>query len=195
MRAPLPYYVWETNTHGGFATLLGLENVEDTFELLRGVPRAETWPSDAAFRMNPAFPRDVKLADAVRNREGVAVASARLRDVLAGFAPADTEFLPVTILNHKGRVAADDYAVVNPYRVVDALDAGTTGLIWNAIDPDLVAGCFGLVLDPARLDPDAVLFRLRHLPTEVFVREDAVRAAEAAGLAGLRFTPADAFEL
>jgi len=192
---PIPYYVWETNSQGGFATLLALENVEDSYELKRGCPRANGWPADAAFRMNPSYPRQVKLADTVRNRDSVPVASAQFHDLLFSFAPADTEFLPVTIYNHKGRVASDAYVVVNPYRVVDCIDREASDLMWNEIDPELISGCFRLVLDPARLDPSLALFRPRYMPTRVLVREDVVRAAAAAGLTGLRFTPADEFEL
>ena len=182
------HVVWETDARGGFATLLAIENVEDDYRLKRGVALADGWPSDALFRMNPAYPRDVKLADAVHSRggAGVPVVSPRLRAAMEALAPPDTEYLPVTILDHKGRVASDEYAIVNPFRVVDVIDQEATLITWNPIDKELIADTVGLVLDPARLDPDASIFRPRYMPTRVLLRADLAAAIGGGDFTGLR---------
>lgn len=184
------HVVWGTDPRTDFATLLAIENVDHDYRLKRGVAMAEEWPGDAAFRMDPAYPRDVALADAVDSQtgDGVPVVSPRLREALEALAPPDVEFLPVTIFDHKGHVASDEYTVVNPVRVVDCIDQeATTTILWNTIDPELIAGAIGLTLDAARLDPDAALFRPRYMPTRVFARPDVAAHLDGGGFTGLLF--------
>ncbi len=188
MTQPANPLVWETSSRGGFATMLAVENVRDDFRLKRAIALAEDWPSDAAFRMDPSHPRDVKLADAIHSRggSGVPLVSPRLREAILALQPPDVELLPVTIYDHKGGVASKDYAIVNPTRLVDCIDQGASHIVWNPIDPTLIADVVGLVLDPARIDADAVLFRPTHLPTRVLLRGDLADALKAGGFTGLR---------
>jgi hypothetical protein len=188
------YVVWGTTALGGFATVLTPENVPDAYELSEGVSRADGFPPDAAFRMNPSFPRDVALADAVQSRggNGVPLVSPALRGVIEGFAPPDIEALPVTIYDHKGRVASDAYVVLNSFHVVDCLDHDRMGVVWNPLDPASIASCDGVVLDPARIDGAPALFRAKNLENRVLVRRDVAEAVRAAGLTGTFFwEPAD----
>lgn len=193
--SPPPYVVWEANPSGSFCTLTALENVEDEFEIKRGVARAAGFPPDARFSMDPAFPRDLQLADNIYNLEGLPVVSGRLKRVVEGRRPPLVEFLPVAIYNHRGRVASVDYFILNPLGQVDCIDLEASDIDWNDIDRELICACFGLVLDERRLDPARLLFRPRYLPTVVLAREDLAGELEAAGFTGLRFTPIDEFEL
>ena len=186
--------VWDTSPRGGYATLLAVDNVPDDHELTRGVALARRFPSNATFRMNPKYPRDKKLADAIHSASGVGVpvVSAKLRQAIEAFTPPDVEFLPVTILDHKGGVASDKYFICNPTRVVDCIDQQASRIAWNPIDPTLIADVVGLVLDPARLDPDAGVFRPRFLPTRVLLRGDVAAALRSGGFSGLKLvSPAD----
>lgn len=188
MTTPEPAYVaWGTTSRGSFATLLALENVPDDYELSEGISRADGFPPDAAFRMNPAFPRDVALADAIRSRNGtgVPVVSPVLRAVIESFDPPDIEFLPVTIYDHKGRVASDAYTVANSFHVVDGLDLKRMTVSWNPLDPDMMISCEGVVLDPAKLADAPALFRPKGLQNRVLVRRDVADAIAASGATGV----------
>ncbi len=188
------YVVWGTTPLGGLATLLVAENVPDAYELSEGVSRAAGWPADAAFRMNPSFPRDVRLADAVHSRggNGVPVVSPALRAVIEAFGPPDLEVLPVTIHDHKGRVASADYVIANSFHVLDCLDHERMGIVWNPLDPASIASCERVVLDPARIDGAPALFRAANFESRVMVRRDVAEAIRAAGLTGTFFRePAD----
>ena len=180
--------VWETSSRGGLATLLAIENFDHDYRLTRAVALAGEWPAAAAFRMNPKYPRDKKLADAIHSLggAGVPLVSARLRAAIEAFSPPDVEFLPVTIYDHQGRVASAEYAIANPTRLVDCIDLEAGQIDWNPIDPELIANVVGLVLDPTRLDPAAVLFRPRYMPTSVLLRHDLAAALTAGGFTGLR---------
>jgi hypothetical protein len=189
------YVVWESDPSGTFCTLGPLENVEDEFELKRGVSRGADFPSDASFAMDPAYPKDIQLADNIYNLEGLPVVSKALADFVEAREPKETEFLPVTIINHKGRVASDEYRIINPFGTVDCIDREASDIEWNEIEKDLISSCFGLVLDEGRVDFDRLLFRPRYMPTIVLVRGDLADEIGAQGFTGLRFTPVDEFEL
>lgn len=155
MTPPPDYVAWSTNPLGGFAILLAVENVPADYELWEGVPRSEGWPSDAAFRMNPAYPRDKKMPDAFHSRggDGVPLVSPALREAIAAFDPPDVEYLPVTIYDHKGRVASRDYVIAHPCRVVDCLDHDAMDITWNALDPmSIMVSMNGVLLDPDPLE-------------------------------------------
>jgi hypothetical protein len=189
------YVVWEADPSGSFCTLDALENVEDEFELKRGISREAGFPGDAFFAMDPAYPKDIQLPDNVYNLEGLPVVSTQLKTMIAQREPPETEFLRVAIVNHKGRVASSDYFIVNPFGLVECVDLESSDIEWNEIDRELISSCFGLVLDEERIDFDRLIFRPRYLPTVVLVREDMADELTQAGFTGLRFTPVDEFEL
>jgi hypothetical protein len=185
---PDPDYVaWDTTSRGGLASLLPIENVPDEDELSEGIPRADGFPPDAAFRMNPSYPRDVRLADAVRSEAGssLPIVSPALRAILEGFAPPDFEVLPVTIYDHKGRVASDAYVIANSFHIVDCLDLEQMTVEWNPLDPDFLISCEGVVLDPEKLAGAPALFRAKGLENRVLVRRDVADALAAAGMTGV----------
>lgn len=191
---PEPDYVaWGTSPLGGFATVLTPENVPDAYELSEGVSRTDGFPSDAAYRMDPSFPRDVILPDAVKSRggDGVPIVSPALRDLIASFDPPDIEYLPITIYDHKGRVASDEYVIANSYHVVDALDHDAMGIVWNPLDPMAIMTCERVALDASTLGGAPVLFRAKNLEKRVLARRDLAGAIAEAGLTGTYFYELD----
>lgn len=189
------YFAWEFNPHGGFATLEGLSNVDDVYELKRGIPRSKDFPKDACFYMDSAFPKEIKLADNILNLDRLIAASNNLRSFIEARKPEATEYLPVSIYNHKGRIASDEYCIINPLQVMDCIDQEASDITWNKIDSELISGCFELVLDDSRIDDSLLLFRPRYMPNVVLVREDLVEDLEEADFTGMRFVELDEFEL
>lgn len=187
------YVVWGTTSQGGYAVLLPIDHVEDDYELKEGVSRAEGWPDDASFEMNPSYPRDIQLADAIHSRggDGVPVVSPALRALIEAAAPPDMEFLPVTIYDHKGHVASADYVIANSFHVVDCLDHDAMGITWNAMDPMSIQVCERVVIDRAKLPDAPAIFRARNLTKRVMVRRDLAEQMTAAGLSGLYFWEPD----
>jgi len=183
------YFVWKANAAGGYCRLGVLENVPSSYETSQGISRAADFPDDAAFRMSPEFPKDVKLADNCKNLESVIVVSPTLRDWLTSQQPPSVEVLPVTIINHKGKVASSDYAIVNPLSIQDCIDKQNSNLMWNKIDPNFISTIFKLVLLPDRIDARFPMFRLQHEPTVVCVHKSLVEKIKAQGFSGLNFKP------
>lgn len=189
------YMVWDALAGQTFASLEGLENVPKVFELKRGISRANGFPDNATFRLNRRFPKKVQLADCMVNFERVTVASKRVRDLLVSKGAKDVEFLPVTILDHKGRAASSDHAIVNPLKVIDCIDQSRSTLSWNKIDREYISFIEALVLDPSAFSPGDVLFRAKHLVTVVFIRKDVAEELDAQGVTGAQFIPIDEFTI
>jgi hypothetical protein len=172
-----------------------LQNVPDTYEIGAGVSRTEGFPENALWEMNPEFPKDVRLADNLDNLESMIVVSKRLKEHVEAAGTTAVEFLPVALVNHKGRVASRDYFIINPLHVVDCIDREQSKIEWNGIDPEAICSCFGLVLLADQIDESIRLFRLKHMPKVVMVREDLADSLMRAGFTGLRFVPVEEFEL
>jgi|KBSMisStandDraft_5_1062788.scaffolds.fasta_scaffold288115_2 hypothetical protein len=178
------FKLWRSRYVEGYCVVSPPAGVTKGFQLSRGISRAAGWPSGLVCRMSDDFPKDIQLPDSLFGA-GMVVVSPRARAQLEAAKAVDLELLPVGIADHKGRTVADNYAIVNPLKVVDAIDVAASGVIWNRIQSDLIASCQQLVIDAARVPPEVVVFRLRHLEHQVVVRGELARQLEAAGLVGL----------
>lgn len=182
------YVAWDTSPLGGFATLLPLENVPDRYELSEGVSRADGFPADAAFRMDPSHKKSRKVADAMGSRAGagVPIVSSAIREIMASFDPPQTEFLPVTIYDHSGEVASDTHVIAHPCLVIDCLDHDAMGVVYNPLDPTAIMFCARVALDADKIDGAPAMFRAKGL-ARVLVRRDLADALSASGLTGMYF--------
>lgn len=172
----------------GAARFTHAENFRYRFLLRKGRPLGDRYPTDTAYRMNRDFPDDIALEDAAFNLDRQLVVSERLRAFLEERGGPDLEFLPVTLINHKGRAEKASYAIVNLLRHVDAIDQEATAFEWNELDETSMSEVSNLTVDPSRIPDDAVLFRLQHLTNVMGVRRDLAEAIEAEGFTGLDFT-------
>lgn len=193
--AKIPPVVWHSLAGSKYAGLGGLQGVGDEYEIKRGISRVKNFPKDAHFEMDKRFPRQINLADSIVNLDRMIVASTPLKEFIEAKRPRAVEFLPVSIYNHKGRVASGDYFVISPIEVVDCIDKSQSRFKWNAIDPTIMSSCSKLALDLDVIDPELLLFRPKHLAS--FVLTSAALAAEisAKGFTGVHFLRTDEFRV
>lgn len=151
------------------------------------------FPSDASFQMRADRPKDKKLIDSISNGAANPLVSPALRDFLLGEGIAELELLNVHILDHRGNVAADNYSLVHPCRVVDCIDQEKSEFKWNVLAPTTsMAPMSKLVLDESKLGDDDVLFRLRYIEHRILVREDlAKKFYDNQNFEGLWMSPID----
>ncbi|MEY4563519.1 MAG: hypothetical protein RLZZ618_2796 [Pseudomonadota bacterium] len=154
--------------------------------MIRGVPLAADWPDHVQFHMDPNFPKAVQLADWIQNLPNGLVASARLKAFIEAQHPLGVEYLPIEIIDCKGKVASRDYFLLNP-SLQDALDLSNSVVDWNPIDPDLICSCTTMVFDASRIDPRATLFRLKHYPSKIVFHRRLAEAIKNAGFTGIKF--------
>ena len=183
-----PALIWEPAPVRGYASAQYLDNVEDVWELKRGISVAERFPSDAAFRMDPAYPRDVRLPDVLYNLDSLLVVARDAAEAAGLAEAAHLELLDVAVYNHKDRPTERAYVIVNPLGTVDCLDLGASQVEMNPIDPDLISVCYGLAVDADRLDPERSVFRPTHLPTRLFVTAEQMHRLQAEAPVGSAFS-------
>jgi hypothetical protein len=175
-----------------YALLQKVENLGEDFNFRAGM-EAKAW-KDVRFHMDPGFPKQIQLPDYVENLHGHIIVSARFKDLVQRHQSEHLQCLPITIIDHKGRVASTEYWFLNPYRLQDAIDQKASALTWNKIDPTRISGCGRLVLDESRIDQGAHLFRLAHMPTRPVMSATLADAVQAAGMTGVDFESVDDFE-
>jgi hypothetical protein len=181
------YAIMTGDPHSRFCVLNYIEGFEDDYKLFIGVSVAHEWPNDVSLRMDPDFKKQIKLSDHLLNPSNVIVASKRLREFLQEKEVPNIEYLPVTILNHKNRLASSEYCIANLVTTQDCIDISKSGVTWNIINPDYITSIKQLVIDETKIDNDAVLFRAKHLKTAIFIRKDLARQIRDGGFSGIRF--------
>ncbi len=186
-------FIWQANIEEGYCVCLSLEGYEDAHKLKRGVSANDDFPEDAVFRMDPDFPKDIQLPDNVRNSGGFVLVSSELKEFISPHLDDETELLRVSIMNHKDRLASDDYYIMNPTRIIDMIDIDRSDVIWNSINPDMIASCKRLVLKNDAALPQASVFRLKFLSRRVVLTEDLAEKLVEAGFSGLKFVSVDEF--
>lgn len=153
------------------------------------------------------------VPDLIRQLIGQFLVSARAAEVLKSVVNVKTEYLPVSLLDHKGRMAASDLVLVNVLGFYDCVDRlktkGVPSVDLDACEqqtkkkkllprhqtqvPDLAENEYieinRLVLHPRRTPKDANLFRLGSLITTLIFREDVVAALKKSGMTGATFIP------
>ncbi|XDD44743.1 DUF1629 domain-containing protein (plasmid) [Leptospira sp. WS60.C2] len=184
---------------GGFDEGLGacsletLVGVERDYELFDGVSRAADFPPDARFSMNADFPEDIRTEDFISNITSALVVSERTREVLGTSALKNNEFLPVTIINHKGRKEKGPFYILHQVDLQDCIDFEQTICTRNAIDPTLLSTIKRLVLDMRRINSEVPIFRIKYFPYAPMFREDLIEKIRSAGLTGIKFTEPSQF--
>ena len=142
----------------------GLDNV-DAANPSRGEPAAHVYPADAHVVMSSRF-GGMELPDFVGNTRGLLIVHRRVKDVIERVNRGEQEFLPLTIHNHKRRVASSEYFVANPLGTHDVLDLKASDIEWD--DGDVVH-VNQMVLDPAKVKKAPDLFRPNEDPRSYII--------------------------
>ena len=176
----------------GICKLKKITGVPDIFEINAGVSRLAGWPDDAAAAMSPKFPKDLGLADSLYGAIFVVV-SAKVHHILEPEGGGRVEFLPLKIHDHKGRLASDEYFVVNPLAIVDCIDETASLAVRDEIDENSIESCAALVLREDAVSAGIVIFRPEHWRSLILIRRALADKLTAAGLTALRFIEPDKY--
>lgn len=170
-----------------------LEGMERDNELKDGVPLLADMGKDARFRMSDDFPRQIAARDFVPNHNGVLVMSAKARALLEKEGVEDVEYLPVQLLNHKGRKVPEDYFILNPVRLVDCADAKKSKFKVNGIDKYTWNYVEKLTIDEKKIPKDAKLVSVAHLSPLILIHRALAKKMTAAGLTGFQVIELDKY--
>lgn len=183
----MDHVAWQCAPVNNACRLGAFRGYERTYELTQGRPLAKVWPKDVRAGMDRDFKKATGLTDDLMNMDSVKVCSGRLVELLEKSGVKHVEYLPLTILDHKGKVASTDYFILNPVGLVDALDRKASEPDYNLIDKELINWVARTVLDPRRLDPERKVFRLAGLRLPVLVERPLAEAMKGAGMVGPYF--------
>jgi len=181
------YRLWRHKLLPNVCQLDEFAGVEDVTSFEEGVELANGFPSNVTLRMSDRFPDDMLLADNLANTNRLIVISAGLRRFLEDEGVQHIEFLPVTILDHKGRVASADYWILNPVGLVDCLDLDKCQPEWDVIDETKVNHVKSFAMDTSRIDESRRLFRPRYFTKVVLIREDLANRISSQGFTGVQW--------
>jgi hypothetical protein len=171
----------------GGASVEYMSDQEHVWDLSIGKKLAKVWPDDVSFKMSPKHPKDVTLLDHISNLENVLLISPKFRDVLRSQGLKELEFLPVKILDHKGRVASKEYSILNCLRVVDCVDQKKSDFSWDELDEPSM-DIDKMVLNPNALGEDDRIIRAKYVPAQMFFREDLTQSILGQGFSGVAFS-------
>ncbi len=188
------YRIWKAVAGPGVCSLASIEGFDAPWDLIRGRPLRSRLPKDVRYPMKPSRPRDTKLVDCVENAGLAVVVSKRVAEFLRTKKIPEVEYIPASIVNHKGRVASADYFIVNILAIQDCLDLARSNPTYNHINKVEIDRVEKLVLDEKKIDPTLPLFRMKNYYRHVLV--GAKLAAEIAeqGFTGFELMTFDEFE-
>ena len=189
------YLIAKTVTPKGVCVLESVENVPQRSDLRYGVPYLSRWPEDIQFPMDEEFPKQIALADSLDNTSQLLVASEKLKQALEGIPGAlhSNEVLPVKIVNHKKRVEKAPYFIIHQIEHPACLDEAQTQGKRSSLSPERFQFMSKMVLDPAKIPPDLMLFRAKQYNEVLLVREDLAEQLKPLKLTGLEFHEIDGY--
>lgn len=130
-----------------------------------GESAAAVWPADARCVMSSKLGGMV-LADFVSNTLSLLIVHKRVKEIMEKVNRGPTEYLPLSILNHKKRLASTDYFVANPLGTYDVLDLKASDIKRSGAD---VVKVKTFVLDPVKMKRAPDLFRPNESPESYFI--------------------------
>jgi len=190
----MDYLIWKYRDTDGACSILEPTGLDSIVPLKEGTPlQAELSGKALSTAMNPESPDDILLLDNVHNTDGILVVSGHLRAFLEARSLRDVEYLQVSIVDHKGRVASDDYWVVHPLSPVDAIDLVASDCKMSRIKKTRIQSMTQLVLRPEAVPADRELFRLQGLWGVTLVSRTLADAIAAAGFSGVEWQEVSAY--
>jgi len=135
---------------------------------------AAEYPAGARFYMWDRHP-GVEVPSLVGNYISYLVVERRMKESIERLNEARTQYLPVSIYNHKKRLAAADYFIVNPLGTFDCLDLERSE-IERLEGTEKVVAVRKLVLSAEKVKAAPALFRPREDPRRYIARGDLVKA-------------------
>ncbi len=181
------YVIWKCSIVQDAVVLKKLVNVPKQYQLRDGVSRAQGFPADAAYTMDPDFPDNTLLTDSLYNIGGRIIASPRLQKLLKQRKVKFVEYLALAILNPKGKPFSNEYVMVHPIEPVDCIDLDRSKYEMSTIVQTEIDEMHQLVLKPESIPPDRVLFKAHQYPGAVIAHRDLAKAIDDAGMIGVQW--------
>lgn len=160
----------------------------------RGEPAAALFPPGATVRFSEDYPTMRKVCDFMSTIFGTHIVSAKVKRILEAQGADNCEFIPLTILDHKGKVASKEHFLLQVLGHVEAVDMERSQVVMNSILKDQIDSFELLVLNRDAIPPNAVIFRLSRKRDEFLVNQATYEALTKEGVTGLKCFRADGWD-
>jgi hypothetical protein len=187
------YQYWGVKPGQNVCRLGSVQNVEDDFQLLRGITRLTNWPETASYFMDKERKTHIRLEDCLWNVGSLLVVSEKVKNLLETEKLQNNEFLAVNIINHKDRLVKERYFILNQIGLQDCIDLERSEYKENRINPEYFSIVKRLVIDERRIDPDVRLFRMKKYPKIPIVYRSLAQKLIDAGITGAKFGEVDQY--
>jgi hypothetical protein len=179
--------LWLSQTEPGHC-VLSPARIKNAGKLHDGQAVPDDFGQPIEFRMSDLLPDDIMLSDNY-DISGLIVVSEKLRAALEPRLDGHhIQFLPASIINHKGRLASDKYFVLHSQDVCDCIDVKKSRVQWNPLNKSKIMHCDGgLVIKEDAVPDNLSLFRLKHWGTKILVADALAKSLLGGGFVGLRF--------
>jgi len=182
-----PFVTWKTKRVPKGAVLKDLQGVERTFAMRRGESFKDIMPAGACFHFDPDYQRDILPVDFYLNVDGMMVCSQRAAEFVRSHAPAALEYLPVNIIDHKGKPLESVHFILHPVDHPDCLDSARSDVTWSPINPNVVQFADHVEIDATRVPTDRLIFCPKSFPDLMLVRRELAEAIVGQGFTGARW--------
>ncbi|QSQ21987.1 hypothetical protein JY651_43740 [Pyxidicoccus parkwayensis] len=182
------YVLIEPTSEGDAAEFSHMRNYDDDFEIHEGIPLKESFPPDAAYQMSDYAPDKTALQDVLENLDQNFVINEKVKAFLEAEGVQHVEYLPVKLLNHKGREVKERYFVVNMLPLIDCVDLEKTKYEENPLDPERLMNISNLTVHEEKIPDDFQVLRLKRISGAMLIRRDLVEKMKKAGFRGLGIT-------
>jgi len=177
------YVVWDTAALKNACVLTGLDGIEDTFKIDEG-HSLESEFDNVSIRMDPDLPDDTLLYDVLSNPYSMIIASEQVVALLKDEDLKKVEYLPISVIDHKGHVVPDAYFVVHPIEHVDCLDVEASGVEWDFVDDTIAESVGQIVLDRELVDTNRKIIRPKPFIEVVLIDRGLAQKLDKAGVQG-----------
>lgn len=158
-----------------------------SYRMATGHRMGADWPTDARVRMSPDKP-GIVLPSVIGNTNAFLIVHADLKQVIAAARVGEIEWLPLSIVDHKQRIASSAYWIVNPIGTVDCIDRAASTIEW--LDDEIV-DVEEYVFDAARVADAPALFRIGGTPRTYVMSEELASRCLAIDPTNLVLTPVE----
>jgi len=138
--------------------------------------------------------KGMQTPDLLANTDSLLVVSERLKNVIQKYTQEHAEYLPVSIINHKGRIASDSYFIVNPIGTYACYDDKTV-FSYARDGSGTVTGFEKLVFSAEKLKNVPAVFRKSIQANEIYIQGtdifDDLKALQLTNTAGPRMEIAE----
>ena len=186
------YYVLKNDYDDRYVYLTCEPDVDNWDEINEGLSLIENWPDGLTMQYSDDNPEGVLLTDHITNTVSWLIVSEKFKRSLERLDLDYLEFLPIGLLDHKGRAKKEPYWIVNFTKLFPAVNRE------KSVCEDTIGGTLGffekLVLTDEIEKNGPPMFCVKEQPRLFLFRQDYKDKIEKLGLTGFRLVPTDEYK-